>query len=82
MPYPLLNDSRLALADLLGIPILEVAQMRLYRRLTFIARRARIEKVFYPVFPPDEHPAEVIAWLAERSSEGPDQPSSGGSPTQ
>jgi peroxiredoxin len=63
MPYPLLNDSGLALADLLGLPTFEIAGMRLYCRLTFIARRGRIEKVFYPVFPPDTHPAEVLAWL-------------------
>ena len=23
----------------------------------------RIEKVFYPVFPPDAHASEVLAWL-------------------
>lgn len=64
IPYPLLNDSGLALARELGLPTFEVAGMRLYRRLTFIARRGRIEKVFYPVFPPDGHAAEVVAWLA------------------
>jgi peroxiredoxin len=26
-----------------------------------------IEKVFYPVFPPDQSAAEVIAWLREAS---------------
>jgi peroxiredoxin len=67
MPYPLLNDSSLALDRLLGLPTFEVAGMRLYRRLTFIAVEGRIQKVFYPVFPPDEHPAEVVAWLAGRT---------------
>jgi peroxiredoxin len=64
MPYPLLNDSRLALADLLGLPTFDAGGMRLYRRLTFIAREGGIEKVFYPVFPPDAHAGEVLAWLA------------------
>jgi peroxiredoxin len=64
MPYPLLNDSGLVLAHELGLPTFEAAGLRLYRRLTFIARRGRIEKVFYPVFPPDEHPLQVLAWLA------------------
>jgi peroxiredoxin len=64
MPYPLLNDSGLALAGALGLPTFEAAGMRLYRRLTFVARGGRIEKVFYPVFPPDGHAAEVAAWLA------------------
>jgi peroxiredoxin len=62
-PYPLLNDSQLTLADTLGLPTFEIAGMSLYRRLTFVARDGRIEKVFYPVFPPDEHAAEVLAWL-------------------
>jgi peroxiredoxin len=64
MPYPLLNDSGLVLAQELGLPTFESAGMQLYRRLTFIARRGRIAKVFYPVFPPDEHPLEVLDWLA------------------
>jgi peroxiredoxin len=64
--YPLLNDSGCALAELLGLPTFEVAGVRRYRRLTFVARSGWIEKVFYPVFPPDEHPAEVLAWLAAR----------------
>jgi peroxiredoxin len=64
MPYPLLNDSRLALAEALDLPTFEIAGMRLYRRLTLIARGGTIVKVFYPVFPPGEHPAEVLAWLA------------------
>lgn len=64
MPYPLLNDSELRLADRLGLPTFEAADMRLYRRLTFVARGGRIEKVFYPVFPPDEHPLQVLDWLA------------------
>ncbi len=66
MPYPLLNDSQLALAAALYLPTFEIAGMRLYRRLTFVARRERVEKVFYPVYPPDDHPAEVLAWLADR----------------
>jgi peroxiredoxin len=65
IPYPLLSDSELKLADALGLPTFEVAGMRLYRRLTFIASGLRIEKVFYPVFPPDRNAADVLAWLAE-----------------
>ena len=37
--------------------------MRLYRRITLVARGARIERVFYPVFPPDRNAADVVAWL-------------------
>lgn len=64
IPYPLLSDSELLLAERLELPTFEVASMTLYRRLTFIARAKRIEKVFYPVFPPERNAADVLAWLS------------------
>jgi peroxiredoxin len=67
IPYPLLSDSELQLADRLGLPTFEVAGMRLYRRLTFIAGAGHIEKVFYPVFPPERNASEVLVWIEARS---------------
>lgn len=61
--FPLLNDSRLRLARALGLPTFKVEGMTLYRRLTLIAEREAIVKVFYPVFPPDRNASEVLAWL-------------------
>jgi peroxiredoxin len=69
IPYPLLSDGELALARRLALPTFEVAGMRLYRRLTFIARYRRIEKVFYPVYPPERNAAEVLAWLEGEAAE-------------
>ena len=63
LPYPVLSDPGLELAASLDLPTFEVAGMRLYRRLTLIARAGTIAKVFYPVFPPDRNAAEVVAWL-------------------
>jgi peroxiredoxin len=63
IPYPLLNDSGLALAGALGLPTFEAAGMRLYRRLTFLARGGRIERVVYPVFPPGSDVEVVLGWL-------------------
>jgi peroxiredoxin len=37
--------------------------MTLLKRLTMVVRGGKIEHVFYPVFPPDKHAEEVIAWL-------------------
>jgi peroxiredoxin len=65
IPYSLLSDSELRLAEMLGLPTFEVAGMTLYRRLTFIAQAARIEKVFYPVFPPERNASDVLAWLGQ-----------------
>jgi peroxiredoxin len=64
LPYPLVNDRELRLASELGLPTFEAGGMRLYKRLTLIAREGEIVKVFYPVFPPDRNAAEVAAWLA------------------
>jgi peroxiredoxin len=64
IPFPLLSDTGLALAELVGLPTFEVAGMTLYRRLTFVAEAGRIVKTFYPVFPPDRNAAEVLDWLA------------------
>jgi peroxiredoxin len=63
IPYPLLNDGRLALRDQLGLPTFDMHGTALYKRLTFVAQGGRIEKVFYPVFPPDRNAADVEAWL-------------------
>jgi peroxiredoxin len=68
IPYALLSDTSLLLADRLGLPTFEAAGMRLYSRLTFIAHAGRIEKVFYPVFPPERNAAEVLSWLADPSA--------------
>jgi peroxiredoxin len=66
IPFPLLSDSGLALAERLRLPTFEVEGMTLYRRLTFVAEGGAIVKAFYPVFPPDRNAAEVLAWLAAR----------------
>jgi peroxiredoxin len=67
LPYPLLSDPDLRLAEALTLPTFTVEGLHLYRRLTLIARDGGIAKVFYPVFPPDRNAADVVDWL---SSEG------------
>ncbi|HYU65154.1 MAG TPA: peroxiredoxin [Jatrophihabitantaceae bacterium] len=63
LPFALLSDERCELADALRLPTFTVEGERLYRRLTLVVRDGRIEHVFYPVFPPDEHAAQVLTWL-------------------
>ena len=63
MPYPVLADPDLRAAQSLGLPTFSIAGHRLYRRLALVARSGRIEKVFYPVFPPDRNAADVVAYL-------------------
>ena len=66
LPYPLLADPDLALAAELRLPTFEAGGATRYRRLTMIVVAGRIEHVFYPIFPPDAHAGEVLAWLADR----------------
>ena len=63
LPFELLSDARLELVKALKLPTFEVAGMTLIKRLTLIVRDGVIEKVFYPVFPPDENAGEVVRWL-------------------
>lgn len=67
LPYPLLSDAALELTRALRLPTFEAAGQLLLRRLTLVIGEGRIEKVFYPVFPPDRHPREVLAWLRQHS---------------
>jgi peroxiredoxin len=66
IPYPLLGDHDLKLAEAMGLPTFETGGLHLYKRLTFVAEEGRIVKVFYPVFPPDRNADEVLGWLAGR----------------
>ena len=63
IPYPLLSDPDLRLADALGLPTFPFDGRRYYRRLTLIARERRVVKVFYPVFPAERSAADALAWL-------------------
>ena len=63
MPFPVVSDPELRLRDALGLPTFTVAGLELYKRLALVARGGVIEKVFYPVFPPDRNAADVVAWL-------------------
>lgn len=64
IPFPLLSDPELRLAEVLRLPTFTAGGMTLYRRLTLVADAGTIVKAFYPVFPPDRDAGEVLAWLA------------------
>ena len=71
LPFPLLSDAGLTLTRALRLPTFGIdldpayeggGHRELLKRLTLVIRDGTIEKVFYPVFPPDGHAAEVLAW--------------------
>jgi peroxiredoxin len=63
MPFPVVADPELRLRDALGLPTFEIEGLTLYKRVTLVAERGVVVKVFYPVFPPDRNAEEVVAWL-------------------
>jgi peroxiredoxin len=63
LPFAILSDPELSLCEMLGVPTFHAAGQRLYTRLTMIVCNQRIEHVFYPIFPPDQHADEVLSWL-------------------
>lgn len=67
LPFALLSDFQLVFATALKLPTFAVEGRILIKRLTLILHRGTIQKVFYPVFPPDKNAAEVVAYLAENS---------------
>ncbi|MCX5539236.1 redoxin family protein [Paraburkholderia sp. CNPSo 3076] len=63
LPYPLLSDEHLMLTKALSLPTFTAMGMTLLKRLTRVINDGVIEHVFYPVFPPDQNAAEVLAGL-------------------
>lgn len=67
LPFELLSDERLEFVNGLRLPTFEVGSTTLIKRLTLILLDGAVEKVFYPVFPPDQNAAAVINWLSRSS---------------
>ena len=65
VPFEVLSDERMAFTHALKLPTFAAGGMTLMKRLTIVARHGRIEHVFYPIFPPNTHADEVIAWLKQ-----------------
>ena len=65
VPFEVLSDEHMAFTRALRLPTFTAGGMTLLKRLTIVARRGRVEHVFYPVFPPDTHAELVIGWLKQ-----------------
>jgi peroxiredoxin len=66
MPFPVVADPERRLGAALALSTFEIEGVTLYKRITLVAERARIVKVFYPVFPPDRNAGDVLDWLRQR----------------
>lgn len=61
--FPILSDSDYQLAGNLKLPTFDFDGERLIKRMALIIQEGKIQKVFYPVFPPDKNAENVLAWL-------------------
>jgi peroxiredoxin len=65
LPFDLLSDESLKLAMTLKLPMMNPDGRPMIKRLTLICSEGVIDHVFYPIFPPDKHAEEVMAWLTK-----------------
>jgi peroxiredoxin len=72
VPFEILSDRDLALTHALRLPTFEYpiaggGPTTLIRRMAWYVERGRIERMWYPVFPPDRNAETVLGWLRERA---------------
>ena len=71
LPFDLLSDRDLLLTRALLLPTFEYPVERggpttLIKRMAWFVDRGSIERIWYPVFPPDRNAETVLAWFRER----------------
>ena len=64
LPFALLSDSSLALTRAARLPTFVAGGQTLVKRLTLLVDDGRVSHVWYPVFPPDRHAADVVRRLS------------------
>jgi len=62
-PQLLLSDSKLVLAEALGLPTKEIAGKDEYLPFAVLIRDGVIAHAIYPIDSPRAHMAEILAWL-------------------
>ena len=65
LPFDILSDEQLLFVNALNLPTFQVEGMIFIKRLTLAVEDGVIKKVFYPIFPADKNPEEVLKWLGE-----------------
>jgi peroxiredoxin len=65
LPFPILSDEKLGFTKAMRLPSFVTSGMTLLKRMALVTDGGVIQKVFYPVFPPDKNAADVVAWLQQ-----------------
>jgi peroxiredoxin len=63
VPFELVSDAEFALQRALALPTFATGGVSYLKRLTLGLLDGRIDRVYYPVHPPQAHAREVCAWL-------------------
>lgn len=68
IPFPILSDHRLRLTRAMRLPSIDMpvevgGPSTLLRRMSWYCVEERIQRVWYPVFPPNEDAQRVLDWL-------------------
>lgn len=63
LPFEMLSDAEWELTSEFELPTFTIEGDEYLTRLTLVVSDGRIEHVFYPIFPPDEHASEVLEWV-------------------
>ena len=63
LPFDLLSDADQAFQRALRLPVFETGGVTYLKRLTMVLRDGAIDRVFYPVHPPDSHAREVLIYV-------------------
>jgi peroxiredoxin len=71
IPFEYLSDHELTLVRTMRLPTFEFpvgssGPSTLVRRMSWFVEDGRIQHVWYPVFPPQQNAATVLAWLQQR----------------
>jgi peroxiredoxin len=66
IPFAFLSDKDLALTRALRLPTFIYGGMELLRRMAWYCEGGVIQKVFYPVFPPNRNAETVLGWIRGR----------------
>jgi len=61
--YRLISDPSRQLAVALGLPTFTLSGHTFYKRLTLIAARGRVVKVFHPIREPERNASDILEWL-------------------
>ncbi|KAF2962885.1 hypothetical protein GQX73_g10689 [Xylaria multiplex] len=70
LPYDILSDDKLEFVKAMKMPVLEWEGTSLTKRCTLAIKDGKVVHVWYPVFPPDENPSQVAAWLKATEQSG------------